>query len=75
MRNDPKALIGKRVTNVRHLLPEEIANIGWYESPNETLIIEFADGTFAIPMRDPEGNGPGHLYVDNYRTLAKRKRN
>jgi hypothetical protein len=38
-------------------------DICWYGDARDTTLIVFTDGTVAIPMRDPEGNGTGHLAI------------
>jgi hypothetical protein len=53
-------IVGKTVKSVRPMSPEESVwdydnYIGW--------LIEFTDGTVAIPASDPEGNGRGHLFI------------
>ncbi len=56
-------LIGKTIAEVRHLDPQEMDDICWYGDARDTTLIVFTDGTVAIPMRDPEGNGTGHLAI------------
>lgn len=72
--NEFRVLIGKTIVNVRHMLPDEIEYFYWFEPVDETLVIEFSDGTFAIPMQDPEGNGPGFLHIGKYKAKSVKRR-
>ena len=59
-------LVGKTVIEVRQLREEELDNMCWddsYGSP--AFVVWFDDGTHFIPSMDPEGNGPGHLFIGN----------
>jgi hypothetical protein len=58
-------IAGKTIAKVSSLTKEEIAEMYWFCSPEETSIIEFTDGSTIFVMSDPEGNGPGFLsYAD-----------
>lgn len=60
-----KAMEGKTIETVRELTPEEIEAMGWYYTGGAVpLVAVFTDGTYMVPMSDPEGNQPGALYVD-----------
>ena len=54
-----RALLGKKVTQVRYLTESEVKDQGWY---NHGIVIVFDDGTFLLPMQDDEGNGPGAVH-------------
>jgi hypothetical protein len=56
-------LVGKTVKEVRHMSPDEIEQFGWYEDYKETTMIIFTDKTAAILSQDPEGNGPGFMFI------------
>lgn len=56
-------LKGKTIADVVSLSPEEIEDLQWICSPDETVLIKFTDGTGAIAMSDPEGNDAGWLEV------------
>lgn len=57
-------LVGKTIARVRPLTPEECSDLAWdYTYEREAFVIFFTDGTAVIPMRDPEGNGPGHILI------------
>jgi hypothetical protein len=53
------SLVGKTVQAIRDLTPEELENLGWEPGIDDGMVIHFTDGTLLVPMRDPEGNGPG----------------
>lgn len=59
-------LEGKTISKVRHMKQKEITMYDWHDREYETTVIEFTDGTYAVVMQDPEGNGSGWLEVDNY---------
>jgi hypothetical protein len=52
-------LVGKKVTSVRYITPEEQEHMGWYQ---RALVIEFNDGSLVLPSRDDEGNDAGALF-------------
>ena len=54
-------LKGKTIAEVTSLTPEEIEDMMWICSPDETILIKFTDGTAAVVMSDPEGNDAGWL--------------
>ena len=62
-RSEYKALLGRRIMDVRAMFPEEMDNMGWGgRKPGAVFILE--GGVLFIPMEDEEGNGPGALLVD-----------
>lgn len=60
------SLVGKTVKRVRSLDDVEMKELYWFASSNPTAVIEFTDGTYAIVMADPEGNGTGFLEIGSY---------
>ena len=64
--SDIRGLAGKTIKRVRHMVDEEIKGMAWYDSPEDTIVIEFTDNTYAIVSQDPEGNGAGFLFVESY---------
>ena len=64
-----RSLIGKTVHAIRHLQQEEIEEFMWYEDERDTTVIEFTDGTYAILMRDDEGNGAGAMEIGSYKPI------
>ena len=62
-RGEYKALLGRKIMDVRAMFPEEMDNMGWGgHEPGAVFILE--GGVLFIPMEDEEGNGPGALLVD-----------
>lgn len=61
-----RGLAGKTIKRVRHMVDEEIKGMSWYESVEDTIVIEFTDNSYAIVTADPEGNGAGFLFVEDY---------
>ena len=59
-------LVGKTIKRVRELDQIEIDELYWYKTSDPTTVIEFTDGSYAIVMCDPEGNGTGFLELGKY---------
>jgi hypothetical protein len=55
-------LIGKTIKSVRELTNEEHEQFGWRPTSGGFVFI-CTDGTAIIPSCDPEGNGPGFIFV------------
>lgn len=66
MKHYADVLVGKTVKSVRSVTKSEMDDLLWFESSNPTCIIEFTDGTYALVMADPEGNGTGFLDIGKY---------
>ena len=65
-RGEYKALLGRKIMDVRAMFPEEMDNMFWHgHKPGAVFILE--GGVLFIPMEDEEGNGPGALLVDRSR--------
>lgn len=62
MHHDYDFLIGRTIINVREMTKEELDEMDWYGS---ATVLVLDDGTEIVPSRDPEGNGPGTLFIDN----------
>lgn len=60
-RGDFSALLGRRIVDIRAMYPEEMELFMWHQEAG--CVIQLDDGGLFIPMRDAEGNGPGHLMV------------
>lgn len=56
-----KALVGKKIANVRYLTDKEQQEMGWFR---KALVIIFSDGTYMFPSADDEGNDAGALYTN-----------
>ena len=63
-------IVGKTVKSVRALSPAECAEFAWNYDNHIPWLIEFTDGTLAVPTSDPEGNGNGHLFILGYGLLS-----
>lgn len=59
------SLVGKTIARVRALLQEELDDLYWHTTSDPTTLIEFTDGSYALVMCDPEGNGTGFLEIGN----------
>lgn len=65
-------LVGARVATVRQLTTTELADLGWEDYDHDFAVVLFLDnGKALIPSRDPEGNGPGHLFVEGWKPVAE----
>ncbi len=61
-------LRGRTIKDVRAMTAEEIKMFGWYD--NGTAVVLLLDNEMAIiPSRDPEGNGPGFLFVEKTKKM------
>lgn len=70
--NQFASLKGKTISAIRPLTQKECREFGWdYEHNNEALVIWFTDGTYLVPMSDPEGNGAGFLYLSEDEGVAQ----
>ena len=59
--NLAKALVGKKIVEARYITDREKEAVGdWHE---RGIVIFLEDNTEIVPVCDPEGNGPGSLYV------------
>lgn len=53
-------LVGLKIAKVLPMTDKEVGQLAWHQGG---VIIMLEDGTTVLPMRDPEGNGPGHLEI------------
>lgn len=60
------SLTGKTIKLVRPLLDDEYDEMMWdtYGDNEIALVIQFTDGSYIVPMADPEGNGAGFLMYE-----------
>lgn len=63
VRDEYGSLVGKTIAEIRPMDQEELYHYGWEDSRTVPFIIWFADGTYAIPARDEEGNDAGVLFL------------
>lgn len=66
MKHYASELVGKTIKSTRSLTKEEMDMFGWYQTYNPTCVLEFTDGSYAVVMQDPEGNGTGFLDIGSY---------
>ena len=58
------SLVGKTVKGIIALNDKDIESMGWDpDHDTEAFGVLFTDGTFVVPMQDPEGNGPGFFFL------------
>ena len=58
------SLVGRTIMGVRPLREAELEDMGWEDgwgSIGFAIILD--DGQVLIPSSDPEGNGPGHVFM------------
>lgn len=59
------SLEGDTIIKVRSLTADEMDLFGWDASPyHPGFILILKSGRAIVPSADPEGNGPGHLFVE-----------
>lgn len=56
-------LVGRRITSVQRMLPEEMDEFAWgHHQIDEAIVLILDDGrAYAQAFCDPEGNGPGWM--------------
>jgi hypothetical protein len=58
-------LVGRTITGVRLMTEGEMNMLGWYEGGGSVpIVIALDNKMLVIPSQDPEGNGPGHLFIE-----------
>ena len=63
------SLIGRTITGVREMTDQELDDFGWERSGGSLPVIYLLDdGLTFTPSQDPEGNGPGHIFVEKWVT-------
>ena len=64
IKNEFGSLVGRTIKKVRPLSKAELEDMCWddsYGSVGFAIILD--DGQVLIPSSDPEGNGPGHIFL------------
>lgn len=58
-------VVGRTITRVRVLTDDDMESSGW-EGGYGNVALEFVldDGRSLVPSADPEGNGPGFIFVN-----------
>lgn len=60
-----RSLVGRTIKKVRPLYDQECEAIGWdYNTNAYAFVIILDDNTALIPSADAEGNGQGHIFVE-----------
>ena len=60
--NEYGSMVGKTIVAVRPLTNDEMDEFMWDGDASEIAFVVFlSDGSYFVPMRDEEGNGPGVL--------------
>lgn len=58
------SLVGRKIVGVRLLTEQECAEMGMEAGYGQAaFILELDDGRAVMPTADPEGNGPGFLFL------------
>lgn len=59
-------LVGRKITSVRAMTAAELDLYGWDPGYRSTgLVVMLDNGQAIVPSQDPEGNGPGHLFIED----------
>lgn len=58
-------LVGRTIKTVRPLTAGEARDFMW----DGGMVIILDDGTALVPSQDPEGNGPGHIFLESVETV------
>lgn len=64
IRREYGTLVGRKIVTVRPMLADELEMYGWSHHADSAMVIIFDDGTAVVPSADPEGNGPGCLFIE-----------
>ena len=63
------SLIGRTITGVREMTDGEVEEFGWERGGGSIpMVYELDNGLTFTPSQDPEGNGPGHIFVEKWVT-------
>lgn len=59
------AIVGQKIAQVRALSAQEQKDFGWEMYRGKVaMVIILENGAALIPSQDPEGNGPGHIFLE-----------
>jgi hypothetical protein len=58
------SLIGRTITGVREMTDGELEDFGWEHGGSLAMVFTLDNGLAFVPSQDPEGNGPGHIFVE-----------
>lgn len=61
------SIVGQKIAQVRPLSAQELEDFGWDANPNGgiPMVIILENGAALVPSQDPEGNGPGHIFLES----------
>ena len=60
------SIVGASVKKVREMSANELEMFGWEDRYGSVpMVIELSNGQALIPSMDPEGNGAGHIFLEN----------
>ena len=61
------AVVGQKIVAIKPVTPELYRGMGWdgprFGENTTSIVLVLEDGTWLVPLRDDEGNGPGSLRV------------
>lgn len=58
-------ILGAKIVDIRAMTDQELAANYWYDTQGLAVVIELDNGKIIVPSQDPEGNGPGMLFIDS----------
>jgi hypothetical protein len=66
------SIVGQKVAQVRPLSAQEQKDFGWDDAGygGIPMVIILGNGAALIPSQDPEGNGPGHIFLEKVVVVA-----
>ena len=63
IKREYSCLVGHTIEQVRPLTDEECESFAWNFGSKIAFAIILDDGSVLVPSQDPEGNGPGHIFI------------
>jgi hypothetical protein len=62
-----QVLVGRTIKSITPMTDEELKMHDWADRvyAERACVIELDNGTYVVPVADPEGNTPGALWVIN----------
>lgn len=66
------SIVGQKIAQVRPLSAQEQKDFGWDDAGygGIPMVIILGNGAALIPSQDPEGNGPGHIFLEKVVVVA-----
>jgi len=61
------SIVGQKIAQVRPLSVQEQLDFGWDDAGygGIPMVIILENGAALVPSQDPEGNGPGHIFLES----------